>query len=259
MNLYGASMLSISRCISILAFVLSNAVVSTQAQPNDSVTKLELESPIERQLKSTEAHGYKIELAKSQFLSITIEQKGIDLTVRLVSPEGKVLSDLNKTKGTQGIETLMLIAEAAGDFGVEVTAAERNSTAGLYEIKVVAFRTPSDNDRTVVKARNLLEEASGLRKKGQFDAALALAQQSLALREKLFGPEHLDIADALNQIAIICDDKDELDKAEPLNVRALSIREKHGSFLQPVTLQSAISQWVAFRRSPDRALHSDEL
>ena len=61
---------------------------------------------------------------------------------------------------------------------------------------------------------------------GKFAQAVPLAQQVLAIREKALGPEHPDVALALNNLAGLYDDQGRYAEAEPLYKRALAIYEK---------------------------------
>jgi hypothetical protein len=66
----------------------------------------------------------------------------------------------------------------------------------------------------------------GLYQAGKYAAALPLAQQSLALREKTLGPNHLDVATSLNNLALLRYSQGRYADAEPLYKRSLAIREK---------------------------------
>ena len=51
------------------------------------------------------------------------------------------------------------------------------------------------------EAGRLDQKVIGLYQAGKYAAALPLAQQSLAIREKALGPNHLDVATSLNHLA----------------------------------------------------------
>jgi CHAT domain-containing protein/Tfp pilus assembly protein PilF len=196
------------------------------SQEGAEARRLEASKPIERALKSGESHSYWVALVADQYLRVTIEQRGLDVTVTLFGLDGKELAEENRAKGVRGTETVTFIARAAGDYRLEVRAAEKNVEAGLYEAKIVALRQPTADERELEEARRLIEEARGLRQKGKYDEALIPAERALAIRERVLGPEHTAVADALHLLAVIYDDKNEYAKAEPLNLRALDIREK---------------------------------
>ncbi len=60
---------------------------------------------------------------------------------------------------------------------------------------------------------------------GRFDEMIALAERSLALSQKVLGPEHPDVALALNNLGAAYQAKGDYARAEPLYERSLAIRE----------------------------------
>ena len=72
----------------------------------------------------------------------------------------------------------------------------------------------------------LLARAIELYQAGKAAEALPLAEQALAALEKDRGPDHPDVATALNNLAILNQQLGRYKEAEPLYLRALSIRQK---------------------------------
>lgn len=180
---------------------------------------------IARDLSAAESHSYRVAIDADQLMSAVVEQRGVDVTMTLIGPDGVKQADVNNALATSGIETLTVISTAAGDHRLEVRKADRNATPGQYEVKIVALRAPTEAERTLEDARRLTENARDLRQKGKYDEALPLAERALAMRETLLGTEHSAVADSLHLVAVIDDDKHDYAKAEPLNRRALAIRE----------------------------------
>jgi tetratricopeptide (TPR) repeat protein len=56
--------------------------------------------------------------------------------------------------------------------------------------------------------------------------AKPLLERALAIREKALGPEHPDLANSFNNLAVLYDNQGQNTKAEPLFERAPAIREK---------------------------------
>ena len=59
-----------------------------------------------------------------------------------------------------------------------------------------------------------------------YRAAESLLKRSLEMREATLGSDHPDIAQSLNNLAALYNDRKQYDKAEPLYERALQIRLK---------------------------------
>ncbi|MFY9663210.1 MAG: FxSxx-COOH system tetratricopeptide repeat protein [Candidatus Cybelea sp.] len=65
-----------------------------------------------------------------------------------------------------------------------------------------------------------------LRERGEYRASEQLQARALAIREKLFGPDHPDVSDGLTNLGIALGEQGRLVEAVPLFERALEIREK---------------------------------
>ena len=187
---------------------------------------LEMGIPVERALMSGETHSYQIALAADQYLQVEVSQRGVNVIVAVFDPIGRKLTEADRARGKQGSELLAFISDVSGNYRIHISTAERNVPAGRYEIKVIALRGPTADERSLEEARRLFEESQTHRQKGQYDEALLLAERALTMREKILGPDHRDVADSLHALASLYDDKSDYVKAEPLNLRALAIREK---------------------------------
>ena len=64
------------------------------------------------------------------------------------------------------------------------------------------------------------------RAKGKLDDALRLYTEAIGIWERTLGPDHPEIAGALNNLGNAYDDRREYDRAGPLHERALAIWEK---------------------------------
>src|ERR1700677_1064021 len=76
------------------------------------------------------------------------------------------------------------------------------------------------------EASTLSQQMKELYRAGKYQEALPLAQKSLALREKEFGPDDANVAMPLNDLGTIHYNLGQYPVAELLYKRALAIREK---------------------------------
>lgn len=119
--------------------------------------------PIERVLARGQSHSFTINLEQDQFLQFVVDQHGIDVIVRVFSPEGKSLGEFDSPNGTEGPENVSLVAVTAGVYRIEVAPLGQmeNFAPGRYEIKIVELRRATDqelqasNNQEVLKARGL--------------------------------------------------------------------------------------------------------
>lgn len=124
----------------------------------DSAT-LKPDAIIERELKGGETHRFQISLASAQFLHAIVDQKGIDLVVTVFGPDGKQISRVDSPNGRVGPEPVVLVADAAGDYRLDVSSPNKQAPAGRYEIKITALREATPADRDHVTAERAFEEA----------------------------------------------------------------------------------------------------
>ena len=83
-------------------------------QTNKDISQLTPGNPLEREIAAGQEHHYEVVMQAGQFLKAVVDQRGVDVVVRVVTPRGdQVLEiDLNISLGP---ETVLLKAEVAGD------------------------------------------------------------------------------------------------------------------------------------------------
>lgn len=130
------------------------------------VRELKLGAPVERTLAGGEVHSYRVMLTAGQYLYVVVEQKGIDVVVKLFGPDGQKITEVDSPNGTQGPEPVSLITPAPGNYRVEVVSPDKAVASGGYEIKVAELResTPKDLDR--IEAERALAAAEQFRGQG---------------------------------------------------------------------------------------------
>ena len=119
------------------------ALVSLAQQTSSPTTTIEAQQleqgkPIERELKYKEAHNYKLTLASGQFLNAAVNQRGIDVVVRVFAPDERLLAEIDSPNGRQGDEPIALEAKSAGTYRIEVIPNEEGgeTASGRYEIRI---------------------------------------------------------------------------------------------------------------------------
>src|SRR5262245_29831850 len=61
-------------------------------QENLQLSLLEPGKPIERELTGDRSHAYRLPFAAGQYVKLVVEQRGIDIVVRLSGPDGKLVT-----------------------------------------------------------------------------------------------------------------------------------------------------------------------
>ncbi len=133
--------------------------------PPQEITQLELGKPIEAELHGGQTQLYRIQAKAGQFLHVVVLQEGIDVVVTLIDPSGKQLAQSDVLNGAYGLELVSAIAEASGEFRVDVSCPSKQSPAGKIEVKLSALRSPTNADRDQINAERIYMEGAQLASK----------------------------------------------------------------------------------------------
>jgi CHAT domain-containing protein len=116
-----------------------------------------------RHLEAGATHVYELTLAAQQFAEIVVEQKGVDVEVRAISPDGTLYVLTDNPNGFYGRETVSIAARMSGTYRIEVSS-EKAYPAGDYELKVEGPRPASATDERCVTADRIFAEAQKFRR-----------------------------------------------------------------------------------------------
>jgi hypothetical protein len=142
--------------------------VSASAQ---GPTTLQVGTPIERTLATGQSQEFTITLEENTFVQLVVEQRGIDVVVRVVSPEVKALGEFDSPNGNDGPEHVSFVGTSAGAYRINVSPLNpAETTTGRFEIKVLEVRPANDQEikasknqeASKAKALALLVEVEGL-------------------------------------------------------------------------------------------------
>lgn len=111
-------------------FILSAAIFA------QTPTALEINKPIEREIKAGETQRYQVKLNKGEFLNAAVNQRGVDVVVRIIAPDKSKVAEIDSPNGTQGDETVMTEAKVAGTYLLEIFPGGKDSLIGRYQIEL---------------------------------------------------------------------------------------------------------------------------
>jgi len=128
-------------CVLIFAAHTSLAQQASPSTVKNDTQLIEPGKPIERQLSSGETHSYKLTLEAGQFLDAAVNQRGVDVVVRVFAPDGGKIADIDSPNGKLGDEPIALEAKTAGTYRIDVTSFEKVTTGSgsRYEIRINAI------------------------------------------------------------------------------------------------------------------------
>jgi erythromycin esterase len=157
----------VDRLIPVLATVLVAATLSfaprirggqEPSEPSRTATTLETGKAIERAMAGGEAHEYKVPLKTGQFLHMVVDQRGIDVVVKLLGPDGQRIAEVDSPNGDLGPEPVQAVAAASGDYRLEIRPLEKAAKRGGYRVKIEELLTADQYAERLAAAKAQAEE-----------------------------------------------------------------------------------------------------
>ncbi|MBV9957466.1 MAG: CHAT domain-containing protein [Acidobacteria bacterium] len=210
----------------LLVIILLSGASLAQTQQGGAATPLEQGKPVECELAGGKAETYLIKLSAGQFLRAVVEQRGIDVVVRLYAPDGKQLLEVDSPNGTDGPEPVSLIASVTGEYRLEVRSLAPEVAPGRYVATITELRVATETDRTLAAAEKALSEGEALRAQGTLESlksAIQKFEEAIPLFHSLGGLQPGE-ASAINSIGEIYFGFGERQKALDYFTRALALR-----------------------------------
>jgi tetratricopeptide (TPR) repeat protein/CHAT domain-containing protein len=153
-----------------------------------------------------------------------------EITEKVLGPENKHLID-QSVKELADLNLQIMALNKAGKHEEAVPLAER--FVAVREARYAAEGSAANASSYAAALNNLAETYHQL---GRYSDAASLIARSLAIREKIQGPDHPDVASVLNNLAQLYSDLGRHSEAEPLYKRALAIDERLGPDTPSVSL-----------------------
>src|SRR5262252_10971455 len=133
------------------------------AKAGQDATRLEMGRPLERMIGGGEIQRYRISLSPGLYLRVAVTQQGIDVIVTVLDPAGRKIAQVDRPYGAYGPEDVSVIAEAAGDYTIELKTALKFAAPAKYLITATEMREAKAEDRRRVAAEFVVGEAEELR------------------------------------------------------------------------------------------------
>src|SRR6185503_11999533 len=126
------------RALILLPFLVCSSLIVGKTQ---SSTTLQPGVPIERTLGPGQVHEFTINTKANSVVQLVVEQKGIDVVVKITSPEGKALTECDTPNGAEGNEQISFLATESGKYSVSITPLNKDdSMSGQYQINLIEAR-----------------------------------------------------------------------------------------------------------------------
>ncbi|MCU1266172.1 MAG: hypothetical protein JWM21_2490 [Acidobacteria bacterium] len=165
---------------SLLAITVLVVARATLGQSPVEIRELVPGQTVEREMTSAETHHYKFDLQANEFFQVRVEQKDVDVVLKLTDARGKLLATMDSPNGKEGPETLSFVAEKPGNFLLEVSGLDAKAAKGGYAIKRSISRSATGNDRRRVEVEQAFVEGLAARNtEGQKELAANKLRKAL--------------------------------------------------------------------------------
>jgi ketosteroid isomerase-like protein len=139
-----------------LKLALLSLFVVSATPVDEQPIGLQINSPIDKEMSPTENHEYVVTARANQRIHVVVEQKGIDVVVSVVGPNGKKLLEKDSPNGPNGPEDVVIPALTAGPYRVQIAPFQSPAAAaGRYTITLTELRPLSATE--LATAHNELE------------------------------------------------------------------------------------------------------
>lgn len=124
--------------LTALFLVLFSGSLFAQSVPNPPVVIKPDRDYKDFQIKISEENSFAFELEGGRYYSIVVQQKGIDLILRLTDADGKLIKEQDSPNGNDGPETIFFAPENNKRFFLSVKPLQKpkNPPAGAYSIRL---------------------------------------------------------------------------------------------------------------------------
>ncbi|MFN0111026.1 MAG: CHAT domain-containing protein [Blastocatellia bacterium] len=148
--------LRIKIAIAALFFCLCAIYPAHPSKAQSQIT-LELNKPVERQIKGGKTHSYPLTLEAGEFARVEVEKKGLDVIAILDHEAGNRL--LTEDYTDEQALVIHVVAENATTYRIGVVTAAEDAPAGAYRIRLVEKRRATQRDKDDCEARRLFQAA----------------------------------------------------------------------------------------------------
>lgn len=216
----------------LFSFLFQNAIGQTETP-----FLLELDKPIEREIKGGQTHKFQINLSAGQYAKVVVEQIGVDVIAKLFAADGSYLTRYDNEIRLKENESVEFVVNQQGNYQIQIQPTSK-SNFGTYKIHLIEVRESTIRDQTIFEARMLIEKSVESRLGGKYDESLQLASRALEIAEKELGADHIFVARILNDFGLAQRDKGNYQAALPLLQRAYLINQKSLNAEHPQTVES---------------------
>jgi enterochelin esterase-like enzyme len=135
------------------ALVVAAAGLLSVATASAQTMRLDAGKPVSREIRKGETHAYQLAVPPDRFVNGVVEQRGIDLVVRVVDPTGATAATIDSPNGSDGAESWSLGGKRGGTWRLEISPLQDTSASGGYEVRIDETITSDEHAERLAKRR----------------------------------------------------------------------------------------------------------
>lgn len=120
------------------------------------------DSPAVRELGRGESHFYEFSLPPNSYVRVTVEQRGVDVTLTIFDRDRHVVAKMDSSNGSRGPETVSMISAAGGVFRLRVRGGSISTLKPSYQVSMAKPRPPVEEDIARIRVEKTTAEAEEL-------------------------------------------------------------------------------------------------
>jgi CubicO group peptidase (beta-lactamase class C family) len=168
-------------------FLLLIIIFTIHGQDTALKIPIKIDQVIDKSLTVDEVHVYTLDLEANQFLYGKVEQKGIDIVVRIIDPDGKQVEEIDSPTGDRGFEQITFITEKTGTYNFEIHPYDPLALPGHYRIKIELIKPAANTNSGRVD-----QLFSPWDKTDSPGAAIAIVKDGKVIYKKGYGSANLE-------------------------------------------------------------------
>lgn len=147
------------------------------------IRTLELNKPIEGELRGGEKQSFQIALNPLQYARVTVMARGFDISLKLMTPDGKTIAEYVWPRNAPDPAEMSLVAGYSGDYRLEIASTEKSDQANPFSVTLAELRLTGKLDPERIEAERQFAKGEQLRS-GQTaeDRRAALTNYAEALK-----------------------------------------------------------------------------
>lgn len=217
---------------------------------NQDITTLETAKPIERKISADEKHLYQINSGENKYTKIVIEQKEVNIYVRLIGADGNLVTTFNNEVRLKENEIVEVVTTQKDNYRIEIQPTAKNAS-GIYKINLTEVRDAAERDRNLFEAQVAVEKADDLLGLYKYEEAFPFAARALEIAEKELDADDIFVARAMITLGGIQTRRGNYPAALALLQRAVVISEKSLSIEHPQFSNSLFALGLYYRLTGD--------